>query len=97
MVKTKRAGILTKIVVLGLLVYFATVLLSLNSQIAAAEAERAAAAADPFVAEILAAIDARKAAKKEKNFAEADRIRDELAAKGVTLIDTPQGTTYKIN
>ena len=64
---------------------------------AAAEAERAAAAADPFVAEILAAIDARKAAKKEKNFAEADRIRDELAAKGVTLIDTPQGTTYKIN
>ena len=51
----------------------------------------------PFVAEILAAIDARKAAKKERNFAEADRIRDELAAKGVTLIDTPQGTTYKIN
>ena len=43
------------------------------------------------------AIDARKAAKKEKNFAEADRIRDELAARGVTLIDTPQGTTYKIN
>ena len=40
MVKTKRAGILTKIVVLGLLVYFATVLLSLNGQIAAAEAER---------------------------------------------------------
>ena len=64
---------------------------------ASAEAARAAAAADPFVAEILAAIDARKAAKKEKNFAEADRIRDELAAKGVTLIDTPQGTTYKIN
>jgi cysteinyl-tRNA synthetase len=64
---------------------------------AAEEAERAAAAADPFVAEIMAAIDARKAAKKEKNFAEADRIRDELAAKGVTLIDTPQGTTYKIN
>ena len=39
----------------------------------------------------------RAAAKKEKNFAEADRIRDELAARGVTLIDTPQGTTYKIN
>ena len=64
---------------------------------AAAEAEAAAAAADPFVAEILAAIEARKAAKKAKNFAEADRIRDELATKGVTLIDTPQGTTYKIN
>ena len=40
MVKTKKAGILTKIVVLGLLVYLATVLLSLNGQIAAAEAER---------------------------------------------------------
>ena len=64
---------------------------------ASAEAARAAAAADPFVAEILSAIEARKAAKKERNFAEADRIRDELAAKGVTLIDTPQGTTYKIN
>ena len=64
---------------------------------AAAEAEAAAAAADPFVAEILAAIEARKAAKKEKNFAEADRIRDELAAKGVTLKDTAQGTTYTIN
>ena len=64
---------------------------------AAAEAEAAAAAADPFVAEILVAIEARKAAKKAKNFAEADRIRDELAAKGVTLTDTAQGTTYTIN
>ena len=35
-------------------------------------------------------------AKKNKNYAEADRIRNELAAKGITLIDTPQGTTYKI-
>ncbi len=64
---------------------------------AAAEAEAAAAAADPFVAEILSLIEARKAAKKEKNFAEADRIRAYLADKGVTLIDTPQGTTYKID
>ena len=64
---------------------------------AEAKALADAAAADPFVAEILAAIEARKAAKKAKNFAEADRIRDELAAKGVTLIDTAQGTTYKID
>ena len=63
---------------------------------AEAKALAEAAAADPFVAEILAAIEARKAAKKAKNFAEADRIRDELAAKGVTLVDTAQGTTYKI-
>ena len=63
---------------------------------AAKEAELAAAAADPFVAEILQLIEERKAAKKAKNFAEADRIRDYLAAKNVTLVDTAQGTTYKI-
>ncbi len=64
---------------------------------AAAESQAAAAAADPFVAEILSLIEARKTAKKEKNFAEADRIRAYLADKGVTLIDTPQGTTYKMD
>ncbi|MBQ0101952.1 MAG: cysteine--tRNA ligase [Firmicutes bacterium] len=45
--------------------------------------------------EILEQIALRAAAKKAKNYAEADRIRNELAAKGITLIDTPQGTTYK--
>ncbi len=45
--------------------------------------------------EILEQIALRAAAKKAKNFAEADRIRNELAARGITLIDTPQGTTYK--
>lgn len=40
MVKTKKAGLLTKLVVLALLAYFCTVLLSLNGQIAAAEGER---------------------------------------------------------
>ena len=46
--------------------------------------------------EIEAAIAARAAAKKAKNYAEADRIRAELAAQGVLLTDTPNGTTYKI-
>ena len=64
---------------------------------AAAKALADAAAADPFVAEILTLIEERKAAKKAKNFAEADRIRDYLASRGVTLIDTAQGTTYKID
>ncbi len=41
--------------------------------------------------EIQALIDARQAARKAKNWAEADRIRDELAAKGYQLKDTPQG------
>ncbi len=57
----------------------------------------AAPAADGMTAaEIEAAIAARAAAKKNKNYAEADRIRAELAARGVTLIDTKEGTTYTV-
>ncbi len=52
---------------------------------------------DGFIAEIEQAIADRMAAKKAKNYAEADRIRAELASKGVILEDTPQGTKYKIN
>ncbi|HSE77303.1 MAG TPA: cysteine--tRNA ligase [Alphaproteobacteria bacterium] len=40
-------------------------------------------------------IDARNAARKAKNFKEADRIRDELKAGGVLLEDGPKGTTWK--
>ena len=36
----------------------------------------------------------RKNAKKEKNYARADEIRNELSAKGITLTDTPDGTKY---
>ncbi len=52
---------------------------------------------DPFIREIEELIEARKTAKKEKNYAEADRIRAYLADKGVTLIDTKEGTTFQIN
>jgi cysteinyl-tRNA synthetase len=38
-------------------------------------------------------IDARNAARKAKNFKEADRIRDELNAKGVELEDKKDGST----
>ena len=38
-------------------------------------------------------VAAREAARAAKNFAEADRIRDELAAEGIILEDLPDGTT----
>jgi cysteinyl-tRNA synthetase len=39
-------------------------------------------------------ITARAAAKKSRDFVLADRIRDELAAQGIELKDSPQGTTW---
>ncbi len=42
--------------------------------------------------EIQSLIDQRTQARKEKNWAEADRLRDELKARGITIKDTPQGT-----
>ena len=51
---------------------------------------------DPRRAEIEKMIAARAEAKKRKDYAEADRIRAELSAMGVTLTDTKDGTTYTI-
>lgn len=45
--------------------------------------------------EIDALVAARAEAKKAKNWAEADRIRDELKAQGIEIIDTPQGAKWK--
>ena len=49
-----------------------------------------------LIAETERLIAERAEAKKAKNYAEADRIRNYLMSKGVTLIDTKDGTTYKI-
>ena len=46
-------------------------------------------------AEITAKIQARQDAKKAKNFAEADRIRDELKAEGIEITDIPNGAKWK--
>ena len=48
--------------------------------------------ADP---EIDALVAARTEAKKARNFAEADRIRDELKARNIEIVDTPQGTKWR--
>jgi cysteinyl-tRNA synthetase len=46
-------------------------------------------------ATIAALIEQRAAAKKARNFAEADRIRKELLEQGVVLKDSPTGTTWE--
>ncbi len=47
-------------------------------------------------ANIEALIKARLAARAEKNWAEADRIRDELVAMNIVLKDGPEGTTWEV-
>ena len=45
--------------------------------------------------EVKVLVDQRNDAKKSKDFALADQIRDDLSAKGVIIKDTPQGTTWE--
>lgn len=47
-------------------------------------------------AEILSLIEARNEAKKNKDYELADSIRDDLLSKGIQIVDTREGTTYKI-
>ena len=56
------------------------------------QAQEEAANADP---EIDALVAQRTAAKKARDFATADRIRDELKARGIEIIDTPQGAKWR--
>ena len=45
--------------------------------------------------EIADLVTARDRARERKDFAEADRIRDELHARGIALENTPQGTVWR--
>ena len=46
--------------------------------------------------EIEKLIEQRQQARKDKDWATADKIRDELKSKNVVLEDTPQGVTWRI-
>jgi len=67
-------------------------LLQAAQQLKQRQKQESAESADP---EIDALVEARTAAKKAKNYAEADRIRDELKARGIEIIDTPQGAKWR--
>jgi cysteinyl-tRNA synthetase len=56
-------------------------------------AEDARPPVDPV--EIKRLIESRHAARKARDFAEADRIRDDLASRGIILEDSSGGTRWK--
>ncbi len=68
----------------------------LNERKAKEAAEENAGVDPELLAYINEKIEARRAAKKAKNFAEAGAIRDELLSKGITLLDTREGTKFTI-
>ena len=51
-------------------------------------------AGDPEAAEIDALVAERTQAKKDKNFARADEIRDILTKRGIVVTDTPNGPVW---
>jgi cysteinyl-tRNA synthetase len=62
--------------------------------------EGAARGREPVDADLQARVESlvnrRQEARKQRDFAEADRLRDELTGLGVLMEDTPAGTTWKL-
>ena len=56
--------------------------------------ERGQESDDDLTAHVEELIEKRAKARKEKNWAEADRIRDQLKEEGIVLEDTPQGVKW---
>jgi cysteinyl-tRNA synthetase len=66
---------------------------SLGTKLVSQDGSKATASATLTDAEIAGRIQARISARKAKNWAAADRIREELATAGVILEDKPDGRT----
>ena len=75
--------------VLGLLISEPAAWLDKQKLAALAKLDITADQIGQFIAE-------RRQARQDKDFARADQIRDELDAKGIELLDTPQGTNWKV-
>jgi cysteinyl-tRNA synthetase len=69
--------------------------LSLDLTTAGAKQEEASEVDAELEAYVLAKIEERKAAKKEKDFAKADAIRNALLEQGIILEDTREGVKWK--
>ena len=70
--------------------------LSLNLTSAYAAKEEESAVDEELEAYILSRIEERKAAKKQKDYAKADAIRQELLEQGIVLEDTREGVKWKM-